>query len=258
MIQMDVPAAFGFAQLFAWCGRQRLKQEEPSLSGRFTIVSVAYALGVIGPCALYLYGSWPEWETMYWFEPIRMDTANFGNLSLALVGPLFLIALAISAGTGFLLAHRWIRAGQPRRVQIGICVGLAFSVGVVLLTPSAPMFVGHLQDYRAYIRDAIASGRAWDYGVIQVGPWVGGIPPAAHRDLLAKYDLITCFDPRFVVPLLIDSLIYFGFTAALALWFNRQKPGRLVAPTTVLVVGQPADGERKEVEHDHHSRSFSA
>jgi hypothetical protein len=142
-------------------------------------------------------------------------------------------------------------------VQIGICIGLAFSVVVALLTPSAPMFVGHLQDYRAYIREAIASGRAWDYGVIQVGPWVGGIPPAAHRDLLAKYDLTTCFDPRFFVPLLIDSLIYFGFTAALALWFRRQTPVRLVAPTTVHVAGQPADDERKEVEHDHHSRSFS-
>jgi hypothetical protein len=258
MIQMDVPAAFGFAQLFAWCGRQRLKQEEPSISGRFTIVSVAYALGVIGPCALYLYGGWPEWETMYWFEPIRMDTANFGNLLLALVGPLFLFVLAISAGTGFLLAHRWIRAGQLRRIQAGICVGLGLSVGVVLLTPSAPMFVGHLQNYRAYIHDAIASGRAWDYGVIALGPWVGGIPLAAHRDLLAEYHLITCFEPRFFFALLIDSLIYFGFAAALAWWFYRQKPEQLVAPRSVVVAGQPAGSERKEVEYVCHSRSFSA
>ena len=245
MVQMDIPAAFAFAQLFAWCGRQRLQQEEPSISGRYTVVSVTYALGVIGPCALYLYGGWPEWETMYWFESIRMNTANFGNLLLALVGPLFLVVLAISAATGFLLAHRWIHAGQPRRVLVGIWIGLALSIGVVVLTPSAPMFVGHLQDYRTYIRDALTSGRAWDYGVIALGPWVFGIPPAAHRDLLAKYDLITCFDPRFFVPLLIDSLIYFGFTAALALWFRRQKPVRLVASTTVVVAGQPAVRETK-------------
>jgi hypothetical protein len=258
MIQMDIPAAFAFAQLFAWCGRQRLQQEEPSISGRFTVVSVSYALGVIGPCALYLYGGWPEWETMYWFEPIRMDTGNFGNRLLALVGPFFLVALAISAATGFLLAHRWIRAGQLRRVQLGIGIGLALSVGVVLLTPSAPMFVGHLHDYRTYINDAIASGRAWDYGLIAVGPWVAGIPPAAHNDLLAKRNLITCLDPRFFVPLLIDSLIYFGFTAALALWFHRQNAARLVASSTVVVADELADGEEKEVEHDHHSRSFSA
>lgn len=257
MIQMDIPAAFGFAQLFAWCGRHSLAQEEPSISGTFTVVSVAYALGVIGPCALYLYGGWPEWETMYWFESIHMDTANFGNLSLALVGPLFLIALAISAGTGFLLAHRWIRAGWLRRVQVGICLGLGLSVGVVLLTPSAPLFVGHLKDYHAYIRDATASDRPWDYGVIALGPWVGGIPAAAHRDLIAKYNLITCFDPGFFFPLLVDSLIYFGFTAAIALWFRRQKPARLVAPT-IVVAGQPADSDRNEVEHDHRSRSLSA
>ncbi len=241
MIQMDVPAAFAFAQLFAWCGRRRLQQERPALSGRFTVVSAAYALGVIGPCALYLYGGWPEWETMYWFGPIRMDTANFGNRSLALVGPLFLCSLAASAAVGFLLAHRWIREGQLRRVQGGICIGLALSVGVVVLTPSAPVFVGHLPDYRAYIHGAVVSDRAWDYGVIALGPWVVGIPPAAHRELLAKYNLITCFDREFFVPLMIDSLVYFGSTAALALWFQRQKPARLVARALGVVVEESAD-----------------
>ena len=34
MVQMDIPAAFAFAQLFAWCGRRRLQQEEPAILGR--------------------------------------------------------------------------------------------------------------------------------------------------------------------------------------------------------------------------------
>ncbi len=257
MVQMDIPAAFAFAQLFAWCGRKALREQEPSITGRYTALSVTYALGVIGPCALYLYGGWPEWETMYWFGPVHMDTANFGNLLLALVAPAFLFTLAISAAGGFLLAHRWIRAGQLRRVRLGIGIGLAVSIGVVLLTPSAPMLVGHLQDYRAYLREAIASPSPWDYGVIAVGPWVFVVPPAAPARLLEKYGLITCFDPRFFVPMLIDSLIYFGSTAALAFWFYRHKPAPLLVATPIVLTSQ-VDREEKEIEHEHHPGSLSA
>jgi hypothetical protein len=228
MVQMDIPAAFAFAQLLAWCGRKRLQQEEPAILGRFTVIAATYALAVIGPCALYLYSGWTEWETMYWFRPILMDTANFGNPLLALFAPLFLVTLAIAAGTGFVLAHRCIRAGKPGRVLIGIVLGLVLSVGVVLVTPSAPMFVGHLENYRAYISDARASGDSSKYGIVSIGPWVLGIPWTADREILARHNLITCLDSRFLGPLLIDSAIYFGCTAALAIWFRRQNPRLLI------------------------------
>jgi len=228
MVQMDIPAAFAFAHLFAWCSRKRLQQENPAILGKYTVVATSYALAVIGPCALYLYSGWTEWETMYWFRPIRMDTANFGNPLLALFAPLFLVTLAIAAGTGFLLAHRWIRAGKPNRVLIGFALGLALSVGVVLFTPSAPMLVGHLENYRAYISDARASGNPSKYGIVSLGSWTLAIPWAADREILARYNLITCFDPQFLVPLLADSAIYFGCTAALAIWFRRQNPRQLL------------------------------
>lgn len=228
MVQMDVPAAFAFAQLFAWCSRRRLQQEEPAILGRYTVIAATYALAVIGPCALYLYSGWTEWETMYWFRPIRMDTANFGNPLLALFAPLFLVILGVAAGTGFFLAHRWIRAGKPGRVRVGIVIGLALSVGVVLVTPSAPMFVGHLENYRAYVSDALASGDPSTYGIVSIGSWTLGIPWNADREILARHNLITCLDSRFLVPLLIDSAIYFGCTAALAIWFRRQNPRQLI------------------------------
>lgn len=228
MVQMDIPAAFAFAQLFAWCGRRRLQQEEPAVLGRDTMVASTYALAVIGPCALYLYSGWTDWETMYWFRSVRMDTANFGNQLRALFAPLFLIALAIAAGTGFLLAHRWIRAGKPGRVLVGLGLGLALSVGVVLVTPSAPMFVGHFENYRAYIRDALTSGDPSKYGIVSIGPWTLGIRWIADHEILARHNLITCLDPRFLIPLLIYSAICFGCTAALAGWFRHQSPRQLI------------------------------
>lgn len=241
MVQMDIPAAFAFAQLFAWCGRKRLQQEEPAILGRYTVVAAAYALAVIGPCALYLYSGWTEWETMYWLRPIRMDTANFGNPLLALFVPLFLITLAIAAGIGFLLAHRWIRAGKPGRVLVGLGLGLALSVGVVLVTPSAPMFVGHLDDYRAYTSAALSSGDPSKYGIVSIGPWTLGMPWVADREILARHNLITCLNPRFLIPLLIDSAIYFGCTAALAIWFRRQNAGQLIdMPRSVFSGGRRA------------------
>lgn len=236
MVQMDIPAAFAFSQIFAWLGRRRLRQEPVALIGRYTQASVLYAVGVIGPCALYLYGGWPEWETMYWFAAVHMDTANFGDALFALVGPLFLISLAVSAALGFLLAHRWIQAGKLRRVVAGIWIGLALSVGVVLVTPTAPMFVGHFDNYQDYLRDAAASGRAWDYGMVALGRWMWGVPTSAKAELLARYNLITILNPKFLIPLLLDSLVYFGSAVVFARWFSRQQPAPLMeaAPDRVL------------------------
>ena len=161
--------------------------------------------------------------------------------SIFLFVPLFLITLAIAAGTGFLLAHRWIRAGKPGRVLVGLGLGLALSVGVVLVTPSAPMFVGHLDDYRAYTSAALSSGDPSKYGIVSIGPWTLGMPWVADREILARHNLITCLNPRFLIPLLIDSAIYFGCTAALAIWFRRQNAGQLIdMPRSVFSGGRRA------------------
>jgi len=223
MIQMDIPAAFVCSQIFAWCGRRWLKEEEPSAFGRYTALAAGFALGVIGPCGLYLYSGWPEWEMMYWFEAVRMDIANFGNPLLALVAPLFLVALGIAGGGGFLLAHRWILAGRPRWVLLALWVGVALSLGMVLLTPSAPFFIGHYHDYHAYVREAVASGNPWDYGIVALGPWKLGVPSAAARELLDKHSLTIFFSPRFFLPWAIDILIFLGSAVAFARWFAQHK-----------------------------------
>ncbi len=241
MVQMDIPAAFAFAQLFAWCGRKKLAQEEPSSFSRYTAISVAYALGVIAPCALYLYGGWPEWETMYWFRSVRMETSNFGDARLALFGPLFIAMLALASGGSFLLAHQWIRTGRERRVLVGIVIGLALSIGVVLVTPSAPAFVGHLSDYRAYINEAVTSSNPQEYGIFVLGPWVVGTPWSADPELLVRHHIVTILHRGFLIPLLIDSFIYFGCTAALALWFHRQNPAQVIPmPQRSLSLGRSA------------------
>ncbi len=257
MIQMDIPAAFGFSQLFAWCGRRWLQREQPSLTSSYNLLAVTYALAVIGPCALYLYGGWPEWETMYWFEPIHMDTANFGNLMIAGAAPVFLLLLAISAAVGFTLAHHWIRSGKPRRALLGCCIGLALSILVILPTPSAPMFVGPMHDYRAYLHDALTSGNPSDYGIILVGPLAFGIPWLARPELLASHHLLSCFERSFFVPLLLDSFVYFGLTAVLALWFYRHQPVSSVNFPGFTPGPRHKSQEESEVEDDHHPGPLS-
>jgi len=231
MVQVDIPAAFVCSQVFAWSGRRWLVDEPPSWLGRYTAIAFAYAAAVVGACGLYLFAGWPEWEVMYWFEPIRMDTANFGNPLLALVAPLFIVVTGLAGGGGFLLAHRWARAGKPRRILAALWIGVAFILGMFLLNPAAPMFVGRYYDYHAYLREAVASARPLDYGVLMLGPWTFGIPWAAQQALLDKHHLITYFSAPFFVPVLIDLVVFFVPTVALARWFGR--PQRIQAAAKV-------------------------
>jgi hypothetical protein len=224
MIQMDIPAAYVCSQIFAYCGRDWLVHETPSWSGRYTALAVTYALGIIGACGLYLYSGWTEWEMMYWFEDVRMETANFGNPLLALVGPLFLAALGAASLIGFKLAHRWIVERKPKKVLISLCLGAAVSLIMVLFTPSAPMLVGHYHNYHGFVNEAIASAKPWDYGLVVLGAWKLCIPWAVNGELLVKHELVTFFNPRFFVPWLIDILIFFGSAFAVAGWYRRHKP----------------------------------
>jgi hypothetical protein len=220
MIQMDIPAAYVCAQIFAYCGRDWLSRETPSWSGKYTALAVAYGLGIIGACGLYLYSGWTEWEMMYWFEAVRMETANCGDPLLALVAPLFLVALGVASLVGFNLAHRWIVEKKPKKVLISLCLGAAVSLIMVLFTPSAPMLVGH---YHAFVDEAVASGEPWDYGLVVLGAWKLCVPWAASEESLARHELITFFNPRFFVPWLIDILIFFGSAFAVAGWYKRHK-----------------------------------
>ncbi len=222
MIQMDIPAAYVCAQIFAYSGRKWLANVKPSWSGRYTMLATVYALGVIGACGIYLYSGWTEWEMMYWSESVRMETGNFGNPFLALVVPLFLVALGIAGCVGFKLAHGWIAAGKSRNVLISLWIGIAVSLGMVFITPSAPMLVGHYHDYYAFINEAVASGNPWDYGLVVAGFWKLCIPWAAKSELLAKHNLITFFNPRFFIPWGIDILVFLGSAIAVARWYRKQ------------------------------------
>jgi hypothetical protein len=220
MIQMDLPAAFVCSQIFAYSGRHWLKREPVALTGKYTALSGCFSLGVIGACGLYLYSGWTEWEMMYWSRLVRMDTANFGNYWRALVAPLFLLGLGAFGIAGFWLAHRWVAAGHPRKVLVAIWSGVAVSLGMVLITPSAPFLVGHFADYHAYIEAARAASEPWDYGVFYLGPWTACIPFAASAELLERHRLVTFFTPSFFIPWLIDIVLFFGSTIAVSRWFK--------------------------------------
>ncbi len=222
MIQMDIPAAYVCSQIFAYSGRKWLANEKPNWSGRYTALATVYAVAVIGACGLYLFSGWTEWEMMYWARAVRMDTENFGNPYFALVGPLFLLALAVAGAVGFKLAHGWIVEGKPKKVLISLWLGVAVSIGMVMFTPSAPMLVGHYGDYHGYINEATSSGDSWAYGIVAVGSWYLCMPWAAGREALDKYHLITFFDAGFFVPWVVDIVIFLGSAVAVSIWFAKQ------------------------------------
>jgi hypothetical protein len=176
MIQMDIPAAFVCSQIFAYSGRAWLAKEPVAWTGKYTALAGCFAMGVIGACGVYLYSGWTEWEMMYWTSFVRMDTANFGNYGLALVAPLFLVALGLCGMWGFKMAHGFIAAGQPKKVLAALWIGTALSLGTVLLTPSAPFLVGHFADYHAYVNER------WPHrirGPTASSMW--GVGPSASR-----------------------------------------------------------------------------
>lgn len=197
MIQMDIPAAYVCSQIFAYSGRKWLVRVTPSWSGKYTALATIYALGVIGVCGLYLYSGWTEWEMMYWFEAVRLDASKFGNPFFALIAPFFLFALGAAGAVGFVLAHRWIVDEKPKKVLISLWLGIAVSLTMVFFTPSAPMLIGHYYDYNAFIKEAVASGDPWKYGLLVIGSWKLCVPWAAAKQLLAKHSLITFFNPSF-------------------------------------------------------------
>ncbi len=230
MVQMDIPAAYVCAQTFAYCGRRWLVEEKPCWSSKALLVSTIYALGIIGPCGLFLLSGWTEWEMMYWLKSVRMDTANFGHPGFALVGPVFLGALGLSAAVGFKVAHGWIVRGEPRKVLVSLWLGVGLSLGMVLITPSAPMLVGHYSDYHAFVREALDSGNPREYGLLAVGRWTACIPWSVPSEALTKHSLITFFNPRFFTPWLIDILIFVGSTYAMVRYFVRSGPRGSIAP----------------------------
>lgn len=224
MIQMDIPAAYVCAQIFAYSGRYWLMRKAPSWCGKYTTLATTYALGIIGACGIYLYSGWPEWEMMYWFKSIRMEKSNFGDPFLALVAPCFLLVLGLAGAVGFMSAHHWIVENKPKKVLISLCLGIAVSLIMVFITPSAPMLVGHYENYHNFINEAVVSEYPWNYGLILIGSWKICIPWGVADEFLAKHHLITFFNSHFFVPWLIDILIFFVSAFAMAKWFKRHTP----------------------------------
>jgi hypothetical protein len=130
---------------------------------------------------------------------------------------------AFLIGTRRSQPHRLHAEKKPKKVLISLFIGTAVSLIMVLFTPSAPMLVGHYHDYHSYVNEAVSSASPWDYGIVALGAWKFCMPWAASGELLTKHELVTFFNPRFFVPWLIDIVIFFGTTFALAIWYKRHK-----------------------------------
>jgi hypothetical protein len=228
MIQVDIPAAYICSQVFAYSGRKWLCDVKPEWTGKYSLLSTVFALVIVGSAGLYLWEGWTEWEIMYWFESLRMNTDNYGNPYFALVGPLFVASCGVVGLISFMLAHRWIRENRIKTLLTSLWISIAVMLSFFVIFPSAPMLVGHYHDYHAFLKEAMASADKWEYGIFNIGAWKLCVPWAVAKEHLVKHNLITYFNPKFFIPVALDLSFFFVCMIASVRWFKKHRPAQSV------------------------------
>lgn len=151
MVQIDIPAAFITSQLFLDLGRRLIKKESseggggyPAIYYKFLFRSVFFAGFVIAPAGIYLLTGWSGWEQLYWTERVEHPVYNVFN---AMLYPLFIMAIMLSAYIGHVIGYHWLVTGKEKYLRpTYIAVLIAVSI-IVLINYPAFTLVGTYQEY---------------------------------------------------------------------------------------------------------------
>jgi len=121
MVQVDIPAAYAYGQLFALLSKKYLKKEENFFQNRLLGPANFFLAVCYAPVGMFLMIGWPAWEMMYvsdWVED------PFNKPAVAAFYILFNIVMILIGNIGFLLGHRWYRDGHDSRVTTGFVIGV--------------------------------------------------------------------------------------------------------------------------------------
>ncbi|MEE8574681.1 MAG: hypothetical protein V3T30_04635 [Thermodesulfobacteriota bacterium] len=164
MVQIDIPAAFVFSQLFLDLGRKVIMKEsaedptgKPAVYYRYLFRTVFLAGLVVAPCGIYLLTGWPGWEQLYWTDIVE---APHGNMFSSFLYALFIIAIVIAAWLGHVIGYRWLVTGKGHLLRpTYIIITILVCGGVLILNYPAYTLVG---TYHEYHFDRAAMGQLWD------------------------------------------------------------------------------------------------
>jgi hypothetical protein len=151
MVQVDLPAAFAIGQIFAFLSRDYLRRETHLFSHRLLGPLNLYLACCYAPVGMFLLVGWPAWEVMYrssWVEQ------PYGRPWVAGFYVLFAVAMVLLGNLGFVLGHRWLRAGRDRWVVRGAAAGVVLTFLPFLLRWGVWWRVGTLAEIEAGAGDS--------------------------------------------------------------------------------------------------------
>jgi len=145
MVQVDLPTAFTFGQVFAFIGRKLLKKEPHllynKLIGPFTIfISCGFV-----PVGIFLLTGWASWQSMYAVQWVE-NTMNQPLIAGVYVA--YYTSIVVLGNIGFILGHYWIQIGKEKFVVIGIILGIIVSIIPFILRWGVWWKVGTFADYQ--------------------------------------------------------------------------------------------------------------
>lgn len=139
MVQVDLPAAFAYGQVYAMLSRRYLKKERSLFQSRLLgplnlFLSVCFA-----PVGMFLLIGWPAWEVMYstdWMEN------PFDRPLVAAFYVLFEISMIFIGNAGYITAHAWYRREKDNLVLIGAITSSFLAILPFALRPGVWWNIG--------------------------------------------------------------------------------------------------------------------
>lgn len=141
MIPFDMSVSFVAGQTLALSARRRLVDEPSTWVNKPLMVSLLWMTLIYAPSAMFFYHGWSAWNSVYILKDVSgggpPEYPGFGSNRLFWESVLIWLDCTVLVGifyTAFMLAHKWIRAGQAKKATHASILVAVLLVGYCALT----------------------------------------------------------------------------------------------------------------------------
>lgn len=211
MIPFDMSVSFLAGQTLAYAARRRLRREDDLFANRPLMIALLWMVLIYTPSAMFFFHGWSAWNSVYVLGGVPLGPPGFPEYpyfeSRRLLYEAILIWLDCAAlggifYGGFVLAHRWIRAGEARRA-LWSCLGVALAFLLYMAaTYDRSLVVTTYETFDRLARAGISVADVWRWRGLDGNAFLG-------------HTVFWCN--------VIVAFIDFGPLAYLYWWFSRQR-----------------------------------